>query len=81
MQRGAKPGSKSGGKKKGAAQAAKLERDIERREADLKEVEALLADPDVYADAARTKELLERYESAKRDVDGLWAALAELEER
>jgi ATP-binding cassette subfamily F protein 3 len=55
-----------------------LTRELESRETELKQVEAALADPGVYADGARAKALLARYEAVKRDVDALWARLAEL---
>ncbi|HEX7077249.1 MAG TPA: ABC-F family ATP-binding cassette domain-containing protein [Candidatus Eisenbacteria bacterium] len=77
---GPSPAARQRGKS-GPSDTAKIERDIERREAELKEVEALLANPDVYADAEKTRELLARYEAAKRDVDALWARLAEVSER
>src|SRR5262249_25100560 len=58
----------------------RLTQTLERRERELKELEASLADPSVYADVARTKELLHQYETARRDVDALWAELAALTE-
>jgi ATP-binding cassette subfamily F protein 3 len=62
-----------------AREREQVESDLERRDAELKEVEAALADPSAYADASRTKELLERYEGLRRDVDGLWRRLEELD--
>jgi len=56
----------------------RLTRDLEAREAELKEIEAQLAEPGVYADGARTKELLARYEGLRREVDLLWARLADI---
>jgi len=56
----------------------RIARELEAREAELKEIEAKLADPGVYADGARTKELLARYEGLRREVDALWARLAEV---
>ena len=58
----------------------RLTRELEKQEAELKQIEAQLADPGVYADGARTKELLARYEGLRREVDSLWARLAELSE-
>jgi ATP-binding cassette subfamily F protein 3 len=58
----------------------RLTRELEKQEAELKQIEAELADPGVYADGARTKELLARYEGLRREVDSLWARLAELSE-
>jgi len=57
----------------------RAERDLEMRETELRDVESKLAAPETYADAARTKELLARYEVLRRDVDGLWKRLEELE--
>ncbi|HLQ66904.1 MAG TPA: ABC-F family ATP-binding cassette domain-containing protein [Candidatus Limnocylindrales bacterium] len=58
----------------------RLTREVEVKEAELKKIEAALADPGVYADGARTKELLGRYEAARKDVDALWVKLAEVSE-
>jgi ATP-binding cassette subfamily F protein 3 len=58
--------------------AALLEKDIETREADLKAVEAQLADPEVYADGARSKDLVKRYERLKAELELLWDQLGEL---
>jgi ATP-binding cassette subfamily F protein 3 len=57
----------------------RVEGDLERTEKELKEVEASLADPGAYADGARTKELLARYERLRHDVDALWRRLEELD--
>jgi ATP-binding cassette subfamily F protein 3 len=62
-----------------AREREKAERDLETKETELKRVEASLADPVLYADGKRTKELLEQYASLRRDVDGLWRRLEELE--
>ena len=59
-------------------ETARLEQVIEVREAELKEVEALLADPSVYADGARSKELVKRYEALKAELESLWEKLEEL---
>jgi ATP-binding cassette subfamily F protein 3 len=56
----------------------RLALELEKRESELKEIEASLADPGVYADAARTKELLAKYEAARKEVDALWGRLAEI---
>jgi ATP-binding cassette subfamily F protein 3 len=58
-----------------AQETARLEREIETRETELKAVEAELADPDVYADGARTQTLLTRYRALQSEVDALWARL------
>ncbi len=72
------PSAKNEAKRR-AREKEKAERDLEVREAELKEVEAKLADPGTYADGQKTKELLVRYEALRRDVDGLWKRLEELE--
>jgi ATP-binding cassette subfamily F protein 3 len=61
-----------------AKEIERLEREIEMREGDLKTVEADLADPAVYTDRTRTKELLARYQGLRGEVDSLWRRLAEL---
>ena len=58
-----------------AKESERLEKEIESKEGDLKSVEAELADPAVYADGARTKELLARYERIKVEVESLWKRL------
>jgi ATP-binding cassette subfamily F protein 3 len=76
----AKPPAK--GKNEGkrlARERERAERDLETREAELRDVESKLANPETYADAAATKELLARYEVLRHDVDGLWKRLEELE--
>ena len=60
-----------------AQETAKLEREIESRETELKAVEAELADPGVYADSARTQALLSRYQALKTEVEALWSRLGE----
>jgi len=73
------PAAKNDAKRR-ARDREKAEKELEVREAELKDVEAKLADPGTYADGAKTKELLARYEALRRDVDGLWKRLEELEE-
>ena len=58
-------------------ETARLEKDIEEREAELKDVEAKLADPEIYADAARSKDLVKRYEALKAELESLWEKLAD----
>ena len=58
-----------------AKESERLEKEIEAREGDIKSVEAELADPAVYGDGARTKELLARYERLKVEVESLWKRL------
>jgi ATP-binding cassette subfamily F protein 3 len=59
-------------------ETARLEQVIETRETELKEVEALLADPAVYADGPRSKELVKRYEAINAELESLWEQLGEL---
>ena len=65
-------------KQKKEKETARLEKEIETRETALKEVEAALTDPGVFADGPRSKELVKRYESLKRELESLWEKLGEL---
>jgi ATP-binding cassette subfamily F protein 3 len=56
----------------------RIERDIEAREGRVRELETQLADPGVYQDAARSKELVAEYERVRTEVESLWQRLAEL---
>jgi ATP-binding cassette, subfamily F, member 3 len=56
---------------------ARIEKDIEARETRLKDLEARLADPALYHDAARSKELVLEYERLRAEVDSLWQRLGE----
>ena len=65
-----------------------LKADYEKKEeklaqvmAEQDEVEKQLADPDVYADHARSNELLTRFEACRRESDDLMEAMATLEEK
>ncbi|MBO4312690.1 MAG: ABC-F family ATP-binding cassette domain-containing protein [Desulfovibrio sp.] len=65
-----------------------LKADYEKKEAKLAnvmaeqdEVEKQLADPDVYADHARSDGLLTRFEACRRESDDLMEAMASLEEK
>ena len=57
---------------------ARVEKDIEARETQIREVEQQLADPEVYADGPRAKELVQRYERLRSEVESLWQRLGEL---
>ena len=70
-----KPGKNAQQKKD--KETARLEKEIETREKDVKEVEALLADPAVYADGARSKDLVKRYETLRSEIEALWARLGD----
>jgi ATP-binding cassette subfamily F protein 3 len=58
----------------------RLAKELETRESELKEIEAALANPGVYADGPKTKDLLARYEAARKEVDALWVRLSEVSE-
>jgi ATP-binding cassette subfamily F protein 3 len=56
----------------------RVEREIESREAELRALETELADPGVYATRERARELLDRYERIKGEVESLWKDLERL---
>ncbi len=64
--------------RKRAREVQRVGKDIEERETKMKELETLLADPDVYHDGARARELVTRYERLRAEVESLWQRLAEL---
>ncbi len=70
----------AGDPRKRKQEEERLAKELETRESELKEIEAALANPDVYADGAKTKDLLARYEAARKDVDALWVRLSEVSE-
>ena len=76
----APPAKPKGDPRKRKQEEQRLAKELETREAELKEIEAALANPGVYADSAKTKDLLARYEAARKDVDALWAKLAAISE-
>lgn len=55
----------------------RIEREIETREARLRELETQLADPGVYHDGERARTLVTRYERLRAEVEALWQRLAE----
>ena len=57
---------------------ARLEKDIEAREARCAELEQKLADPEVYHDGARAKDLVGEYERLRAELDSLWQRIGEL---
>jgi ATP-binding cassette subfamily F protein 3 len=61
-----------------AKELKRVERDIETREARVKALEAQLADPEVYHDGARAKELVAEYERLRSELESLWQRMAEL---
>jgi ATP-binding cassette subfamily F protein 3 len=56
-------------------ETARLEKEIETRESEVKVVEAQLADPDVYADGPRSRDLVKRYETLRAELETLWQKL------
>ena len=64
--------------KKKAKEETRLTQELETLETELKQVEESLADPAIYGDGQKTKELLARYETVKRDVEALWQKLESL---
>ena len=63
--------------RKRAREIERIERDIETREAAMRELETQLADPEVYQDGERARDLVTRYERLRAEVDSLWQRLAE----
>ena len=57
---------------------ARIEKDIEAREARIKVLEGQLSDPDVYHDGARAKELVGEYERLRAELESLWQRIGEL---
>jgi len=56
----------------------KVEEEIVRRESRLRELEASLADPEIYRDGPRAKDLLAEYERLRSENESLWQKLQEL---
>jgi ATP-binding cassette, subfamily F, member 3 len=67
------PANRSGPSKNRLADAARLEREVEAAEAELRALEDELADPARWADPARAVESSERHERARRRLDELYA--------
>ena len=57
---------------------ARVEKDIETREARVRELETQLADPGVYHDASRSREIVAEYDQVRAELESLWQRLAEL---
>jgi ATP-binding cassette subfamily F protein 3 len=64
--------------RKRTREVERLGRDIEVREARMRELESQLADPEVYQDGPRTRDLVTRYERLRAEVESLWQRLGEL---
>jgi ATP-binding cassette subfamily F protein 3 len=71
------PDPAAAARKKAAQALAALERDIERVEARIVELEALLADTSIYADGARVKALVAEHRAFKEELESLWARMGE----
>jgi ATP-binding cassette, subfamily F, member 3 len=61
-----------------AREVERIERDLQSREAEMKKLEFLLADPGVYQDGVRARELVTTYERLRSEVESLWQRLGEL---
>ena len=61
-----------------AKELKRVERDIETREGRVRALESQLADPDVYHDGARAKELVAEYERLRAELESLWQRIGEL---
>jgi len=57
---------------------ARLESEIAAREARVKELETQLADPDLYHDVARSRDIVAEFERTRAEIESLWQRLAEL---
>lgn len=64
--------------KKRERELAKLETGISEREARVKSLEDQLADPELYHDVARSKDLVAEYERVRAELESMWERLAEL---
>jgi len=57
---------------------ARIERDLAARESRMRELEGLLAEPEVYHDGPRAKQLVGEYERVRAEVESLWQRFGEL---
>jgi ATP-binding cassette subfamily F protein 3 len=67
-----------GAEQQRAQELKRVERDIEAREERVRALEARLADPEVYHDGPRAKELVAEYERLRAELESLWQRMAEL---
>jgi len=63
--------------RKHAREVERIGRDLEVREAQMRELEDQLADPEVYQDGPRARDLVTRYERLRAEVESLWQRLGE----
>ncbi len=59
-------------------ESARIEKQIEGREQRIREIETQLADPELYKDGSRSRELVGEYEKLRAEVEALWDRLADL---
>jgi len=64
--------------RKRTREVERIGREIEVREAKMRELESQLADPEVYQDGSRARDLVTRYERLRAEVESLWQRLGEL---
>ncbi len=81
--RGASGGRPEGGKgskpgPKREKEISRIEKDIETREARMKILETVLADPELYHDGPKSKASVLEYETLRAELESLWERLSEL---
>jgi ATP-binding cassette subfamily F protein 3 len=77
--RAAAPGRESRGQSaRRERELKRVEQDIQTKETRLSEIEARLADPELYRDGERTRELLGEYERLRAELESLWQRLETL---
>ena len=59
-------------------EVARLEGEIATRETRIQALEGQLADPALYHDATRSRDIVAEYERLRSEVESLWQRLAEL---
>ncbi len=57
---------------------SRIEQDIEAREVKIRDLEQQLADPQVYHDGPRARELVTEYQRLRAELESLWQRMAEL---
>ncbi|MFI5371467.1 MAG: ABC-F family ATP-binding cassette domain-containing protein [Candidatus Eisenbacteria bacterium] len=65
-------------KRRRERETTRIEQDIETRETRMRELETTLADPELYHDATRSKNLVHEYERLRAETEALWQRLGEL---
>ncbi|NOT35028.1 MAG: hypothetical protein HOP12_12810, partial [Candidatus Eisenbacteria bacterium] len=59
-------------------EVSRIEKDIEARETRSKVLEVQLADPELYHDAAKSREIVAEYERLRAELESLWQRLGAL---